>query len=135
MTKEISKDVIAKVFFSHYGCDYYFRGFPHVYKVGECHTFKLAWESNFKDCQLILSDLSDISDADVETCWKFGGKTMNSSYYNKKGAIVNLEFDGLTPEHIIAIIDFLRSRSYMLPAHGITDLFEAGIAVRKNKEV
>lgn len=138
MTKEISKEVRAKVFCLYYGCQ--------VQKRNDCEdelsifTFNSSYNIGAvvddESVQLILSDLSDISDEDLIDVSRVAGLSDdeidsfdNINEESKKAWAANID-DLLYP-----MADFLRSRGYMLPAHGITDLFEAGIAVRKNKEV
>lgn len=82
-------------------------------------------------CQLILTDLSEITDEDAEKIAEMGGY-IRATVDNGK-AIINYSDNELRLDHCIEITDFLRSRFYMLPAYGIENLFEAEIAIRKTK--
>lgn len=64
-TQQLTQEEIARVFFMHYGCEYRFEDLSHIYKIGECNTFKLAWEQDFNNCKLLLTPLYRISDEDA----------------------------------------------------------------------
>lgn len=165
MTKEISKEVIAKVLGLYLGAEVETpdgTGIMHTvcqsgHIYAKCEGMQTE-EYTLYECQLILSDLSAISEADKIEVAKIAGfntpDTPEGMAYIGLGIILfhlcnTTPYDDsrfntvwtrkfiteVKPSTVLFIIDFLRSRSYMLPAFGIPDLFEAGIAVRKNKEV
>lgn len=88
--------------------------------------------------KLILKDLSEITDEDARGVAKIYYDADAASWQQGQGIVrlltqepyiklVNPRFDKITD-----IVDFLRSRSYMLPYRGI-NLFESGIAVKKEE--
>lgn len=91
-----------------------------------------SWNFPIDECQLILTDLSEITDEDCITVFELEHPNSKSTpeskiedvkFWIEKGAI----------SYFVA--DKLRELRYMLPAYGIENLFEAEIAVRKQKEV
>lgn len=89
-------------------------------------------------CKLILKDLSDITDEDAIEVGKIFSK--NSGTWQQGRGVLHFllsgnfqPLGGIDFDTITNIIDYLRSKSYMLCCKGI-NLFDAGIAIRKTKK-
>lgn len=80
--------------------------------------------NDFELVKLSLYDLSDITDEDCKEICRIAGYAENER--------LNIVPTYYPLENVTEIIDFLRSRSYMLPYRNV-DLFEAGIAERRQK--
>lgn len=154
---EISNELRARVFALHLGCGYtYENEFGRYKNVVDWKLLQKIQTGYGIDPQLLLTPLSEISDADAievakivmpvasgdylfvvmrmddKVIVRFNENVDVAIFYDGNIVIASVHDEEYMPAfNIPNAVDLLRSKEYALPAYGIPDLFEAGIAVRK----
>jgi hypothetical protein len=152
---EVSKEIRAKIFANYLGCEYENINGNDGIVDGDC----LSRLYSSPSMKLILRSLEDITDGEIKELAKIAYNKEWVSVERQKSLIQVTSADDCTlqlyfencgisagdeygntvfidPDVLqsIAIGDKLREWGFMLPAYGIPDLFEAGVAVRKDSK-
>ena len=146
---EVSKKVKIKMFCTYLPCKGHYKPTGEVVSMGgysDDTAYIEYWPmkdhndsewSHIDNFQLALTPLSEITDEHaIEVATMASKAKFEQDLYNGRiiisDIIKNRPIKTLHPNTLLAIFDYLRSESYMLPYMGI-DLFEAGIAIDKTK--
>lgn len=133
MTQLTEKDKTV-VFAMYLGSDYSYHNGDVIEKVSGLTISAIEDNDHLGNPQLILSDLSDITDEDAQEVISIIWRTSNFHRpTNGQYIAQHLPYADLPAQTAIEIGDFLRSKSYALPYKSV-NLFDAGIAVKGERK-